>query len=183
MHENNRHFSSNHSMIRRVHIAALGVALALAPAATADLACDLSQYKPADGLSAKIEGNTLALTWRGERDTDLRLGLGIDNGHPVVAEMAVRPKGGAWSTLAGNLSPEFHVTSGASTTKLASCSKPWNAQELMIRTRWSQHLRGGSLRACWAPAGSIRKLTERPVLSSLRKASQIAKLPIRSMRQ
>ena len=60
----------------------------------------------------KIEGATLALTWRGERGTDLRLGLGIDNGHPIVAEMAVRPKGGAWSTLAGNLSPEFHVTSG-----------------------------------------------------------------------
>ncbi len=113
MHENKRHFSSNNSMIRCTHIiVALGAALALAPAAAADLACDLSQYKAADGLSAKIEGNTLALTWRGERDTDLRLGLGIDNGHPIVAEMAVRPKGGAWSTLASNLSPEFHVTSG-----------------------------------------------------------------------
>ena len=106
MQENNRHFSSNHSMIRCLHLTvALGVALALAPAAAADLACDLSQYKPADGLSAKIEGNVLALTWRGERDTELRLGLGIDNGHPIVAEMAVRPKGGAWSTLASNLSP------------------------------------------------------------------------------
>ena len=113
MHETNRHFSSNNSMIRCLHIAAfLGASLALAPAAAADLACDLSQFKPADGLSAKIEGNTLALTWRGERDADLRLGLGIDNGHPIVAEMAVRPNGGAWSKLASNLSPEFNVTSG-----------------------------------------------------------------------
>lgn len=111
--ENNEQPTPNFSMIRCVQIAAVALAaLTLAPTAAADLNCDLSQYKPAEGLTAKIDGDTVSLTWRGERDTDLRLGLGIAGGQPVVAEMAVRPKGGGWTKLAGDLSPEFHVTSG-----------------------------------------------------------------------
>ena len=113
MSENNEQPTPNFSMIRCVQIAAVALAaLTLAPTAAADLNCDLSQYKPAEGLTAKIDGDTVSLTWRGERDADLRLGLGIAGEQPVVAEMAVRPKGGDWIKLAGDLSPEFHVTSG-----------------------------------------------------------------------
>ena len=42
----------------------------------------------------------------------LRARYGIDNGQPVVRELAVRKSGGQWAPLGQNLVPEFYVKSG-----------------------------------------------------------------------
>ena len=74
--------------------------------------CDLSEYTPLDGLTAANQGEVLALTWSGERGTELRLALTVLDESPLVAEMAVRRAGGSWVNLARDVTPEFNVTSG-----------------------------------------------------------------------
>ena len=76
------------------------------------LNCDLSQYKAAAGLTAAIEQGALAVTWTGSTGSELRARYGIDNGQPVVRELAVRKSGGQWAPLGQNLTPEFYVKSG-----------------------------------------------------------------------
>ena len=76
------------------------------------LNCDLSQYKAAAGLTAAIEQGALAVTWTGSNGSELRARYGIDNGQPVVRELAVRKSGGQWAPLGQNLVPEFYVKSG-----------------------------------------------------------------------
>ena len=50
-----------------------------------------------------------AVTWT---VTGTRLRFVIDNGTPTIADLAARRKGGAWGTLATNVTPEFRVVSG-----------------------------------------------------------------------
>ena len=76
------------------------------------LNCDLSQYKAQTGLTAAIEQGALAVTWAGSSGSELRARYGIDNGQPVVRELAVRKSGGQWAPLGQNLVPEFYVKSG-----------------------------------------------------------------------
>ena len=52
------------------------------------------------------------MTWDGDNGTELGMRFGIEAGTPTVRELAVRKKGGQWSTLATNLTPEFRVVSG-----------------------------------------------------------------------
>ena len=72
----------------------------------------MSQYKAASGLTAAIEQGALAVTWNGSNGSELRARYGIDNGQPVVRELAVRKSGGQWAPLGQNLVPEFYVKSG-----------------------------------------------------------------------
>ena len=81
-------------------------------AATTPLNCNLSAYQSASGLNASVNGDSLVLTWDGERTQELRLRFVIDNGTPTIAELAARKKGSAWGTLATNATPEFRVVSG-----------------------------------------------------------------------
>jgi len=74
--------------------------------------CDLSAYKAQDGLKAEMRAGTLELTWRGERQNELRAAFAVRNGQPVVQELAVRKSGGKWMVLGQNLTPEFELTSG-----------------------------------------------------------------------
>lgn len=76
------------------------------------LNCDLSQYKAASGLTAAIAQGALAVTWNGSSGTEVRASYAIDNGQPVVRELAVRRSGGQWAPLGQNLAPEFYVKSG-----------------------------------------------------------------------
>jgi len=76
------------------------------------LNCDLSQYKAASGLTAAIEEDTLAVTWSGVNGTELRARYAINNGQPIVRELAVRKNGGQFAPLGQNLVPEFYVKSG-----------------------------------------------------------------------
>ncbi|HEY3120798.1 MAG TPA: hypothetical protein VGL15_09245 [Vicinamibacteria bacterium] len=78
-----------------------------APVMLLALTCDLRGYKPAAGVSAALEPDALVVSWRGVGGTPLRLRLGIDDGQPLVRELAA---GGR--VLGRNLRPEFAVTSG-----------------------------------------------------------------------
>ena len=69
-------------------------------AATSPLNCNLSAYQGTGGLNAAVTGDSLAVTWDGDRNQELRLRFVIDNGTPTIAELAARRKGGAWGTLA-----------------------------------------------------------------------------------
>ena len=76
------------------------------------LNCDMTQYKAASGLTAAIEQDALAVTWNGANGSELRARYAIDNGQPIVRELAVRKSGGQWAPLGQNLVPEFYVKTG-----------------------------------------------------------------------
>ena len=80
--------------------------------ASGSLPCDLSQYKGAPGLTAAVGENQLVVTWKGVRDAELRARFGIDNGQPLIRDLAVRKGGAAWVTLGENLKPEYRVVTG-----------------------------------------------------------------------
>jgi hypothetical protein len=85
----------------------------VASAASADpLNCSVTGYRPMQGLTAAVEDDALAVTWEGDHLAQLRLRFGIDRGTPTIRELAIRRKGGQWSTVATNVTPEFRVVSG-----------------------------------------------------------------------
>src|SRR5688572_29012308 len=90
--------------------AALG--WSVSDAAADPLNCSLSQYKAVTGLTAVADAATLTLTWDGDRNQELRLRLGITGGTPTIQDLSVRSRGGAWASLAANVTPEFRVVSG-----------------------------------------------------------------------
>jgi hypothetical protein len=77
-----------------------------------ELTCELTNYRPQDGLKAQVRGGSLEVTWQGERQDELRARFAIRGGQPLVQELAARKKGGSWVVLGQNLSPEFEITSG-----------------------------------------------------------------------
>jgi hypothetical protein len=76
------------------------------------VACDMSQYKPIAGLTATSDQNVLTVAWNGQNGSEMRTRYAIDNGQPIVRELAVRKAGGQWVTLGQNLTPEYHFVSG-----------------------------------------------------------------------
>src|SRR3954454_12398330 len=99
--------------------AALATAVALSstraivsatPVAAADaINCNLSQYKPASGLTAAAEQDALLVSWPGQNGAEVRARYAIDGGQPTVRELAIKKAGGPWTTLGRNLTPEYHV--------------------------------------------------------------------------
>jgi hypothetical protein len=76
------------------------------------LTCNMGDYKAQPGLTAAASNNTLLLTWDADKNGEARLRLGLDNGTPIIREIAARSKGGQWVTIATNVAPEFRVVSG-----------------------------------------------------------------------
>jgi len=76
------------------------------------LNCDLGGYRSLSGLTATVAENQLVVTWRGAREAELRARFGIDNGQPVVRDLAVRKAAAAWATIGENLKPEYRVVTG-----------------------------------------------------------------------
>jgi hypothetical protein len=74
--------------------------------------CDLSAYKPADGLRAEHRDGALHVSWLGERGDQLRAAFAIRDAQPVIVEVGIHARGGNRITLGRNLTPEFEVTSG-----------------------------------------------------------------------
>jgi hypothetical protein len=94
-------------------ISALILSLSVVSMASAQgLNCDLAQYKAATGLTATIEQDALVVTWAGQGGSEVRARYAVQNGQPVIRELAVRRQGGQWATLGQNLAPEYHVVSG-----------------------------------------------------------------------
>src|SRR4051812_13726902 len=81
-------------------------------AAADPLNCSLAQYKAVSGLTAVADAVTLTLTWDGDRNQELRLRFGISAGTPTIQDLSVRKRGGVWTSLAANVTPEFRVVSG-----------------------------------------------------------------------
>ena len=77
----------------------------------APLKCDLTEYKVRSGLTATVQGEVLIVAWTGEDNRELRTRFAIDNGQPMIRELAVHASGG-WTTLGEDLAPEYRVTSG-----------------------------------------------------------------------
>ena len=82
-------------------------------AAWADrVTCDMSAYKAQPGITAASTGDSLAVTWNGDGDQEVRLTLAVNSGTPTVKEIALRHGRGAWTTLASNVTPDFAVMTG-----------------------------------------------------------------------
>src|SRR3954447_23530328 len=76
------------------------------------LTCDLSAYQATAGLTAAVANNALTVTWAGDRNQELRIRFGVSAQTPTIEELAARKRGGAWSVLAANVTPDFRVVSG-----------------------------------------------------------------------
>jgi hypothetical protein len=96
----------------RILAVLIATSLGVASAQADPLSCNLSEYKAVAGLTAAVDSNVLALTWEGDKNDDVRLRLAIAGGTPTIQDVAIRRKGGSWTTLAANLTPEFRVVSG-----------------------------------------------------------------------
>src|SRR3954469_18959279 len=107
-------------MEKRLLVSAVALLVAVAAyvrdpgvrAAGSPLNCNLSGYQGAAGLNATAANDSLAVTWDGDRNQELRIRFVIDNGTPTIAELAARKKGGAWGILASNVTAEYRVASG-----------------------------------------------------------------------
>jgi hypothetical protein len=76
------------------------------------LDCDLSGYKPAAGLTAAKDDSLLAVSWRGERNAEVRARYTITAGTPMMRDLAVRQGNGSWIVIGEHLTPEYHVVTG-----------------------------------------------------------------------
>src|SRR5258708_39730135 len=92
--------------------ASIAWALATTRAATLALLCDLTQYKPALGLTAAVEQDLLVVSWNGQTGAELRARYAIDGGQPAIRDLSIRQAGGRWKMLGHDLVPEYRVTTG-----------------------------------------------------------------------
>ena len=76
------------------------------------LECDLTDYEPTDGLRAEMLDGDLFLEWSGADANQLRATFGVDEGQPVVRQLAALSRAGHWAPLAGDARPEFYVAEG-----------------------------------------------------------------------
>ncbi len=74
--------------------------------------CNLSEYRSQQGITASLQGDSLAVLWAGDHGANLRMLLAIKSGTPTIEELAVRSGAANWVVLARNLSPEISTTSG-----------------------------------------------------------------------
>src|SRR5260370_37627259 len=96
----------------RIHRVLLLAVLRLSLAQSQNLDCDLHEYKPTEGLTAKPSADGLHVNWRGERGQQLRAVFAIRDGQPLVHELSIRNASGQWAILARDMTPEFDVTTG-----------------------------------------------------------------------
>ena len=110
------------------------------PIAAEPLRCDLTHYKPSAGLTATLTENLLVVTWRGDRDAELRARYAIADGQPRIRDLAVG-KQGSFLLLAENLTPEYRVVTGIRrmTTQQAAPLKEAGVEltdEVIAKNRW-----------------------------------------------
>src|SRR5437879_10252783 len=67
--------------------------------------CTLPAGVSTSGLAAGIDGDTLTVTWTGERNAVLRARFAIDRSTPVIRDLAAKAGPGAWTTLGRDLIP------------------------------------------------------------------------------
>src|SRR3954471_6463092 len=99
-----------------VRVIAATLCIGLLPVSAPTQTVDMTGYRPQPGLMAVSEGGSLAVTWDGEAGQELQARLSVVDGTPTVRELAVRKRGGGWTTLGKDLVPEFGVTTGVRRT-------------------------------------------------------------------
>jgi hypothetical protein len=76
------------------------------------LTCTLTGYRGMDGLAAVVANDTLTATWDGDQGQEVRIRIIVASGVPTIHELAVRPRGNGWRTIASGLTPDFRVVTG-----------------------------------------------------------------------
>lgn len=99
-------------MARLSWLLAAPFAILATPALADPLSCNLSNYAAGAGLTAQMDGDVLVTTWNGDAGEEVRLRLGVQGGAPVIDDLSLRAAGGAWSSIASKVSPDFAVVSG-----------------------------------------------------------------------
>jgi len=123
-------------------LAVSAVPLFWASASAADpLSCNLSAYKAGPGLAAQADGDALVLTWDGDAGQEARLRLTLNNRTPTVADVSLRPAGGAWTSVISNAAPDFAVVSGLRRMSLQQLEPLYDlkvaiTQEVLDKYRW-----------------------------------------------
>lgn len=98
-------------MKRTLTIAACALA-AGAWCAAAPLHCDMGEFQPVRGMRMQPIAEGLRVEWPGAQTQELRAVFGIEQGGPVVRQLAARRRGGPWVVLGENLSPDLFITTG-----------------------------------------------------------------------
>ncbi|MPZ17326.1 MAG: hypothetical protein GEV06_05360 [Luteitalea sp.] len=96
----------------RTQLVTVALAVAASTASAEPSMCGLTEYTAAPGLTASATADALVVTWDGDNGAELRLRFAIERGTPTIRELAIRPEGGQWRTLARDVTPEFRVVSG-----------------------------------------------------------------------
>src|SRR5262249_3095718 len=132
--------SATAALVWSVSSASVTGAATPAPAFDA-VACDMSHYKAANGLTASMDQNVLTVAWNGQSGSEMRTRYAIEHGTPTGRELAVRKSGGQWVTLGQNLQPDYHFISGIRrmSTQQADPLKAAGVEltpEVIAKNRW-----------------------------------------------
>jgi hypothetical protein len=90
----------------------VSVAFISSPAGADTLSCNLDGYRSVSGLTAAVANDVLTATWDGDQGQEVRMRLAVVAGVPTIQEIAVRPRGGQFKTVAAGLTPDFRVVTG-----------------------------------------------------------------------
>ncbi|MDP9051439.1 MAG: hypothetical protein M3O31_12085, partial [Acidobacteriota bacterium] len=90
----------------------MGLGMASGVGTAQGVKCSMQDYKAIDGLRATASGEGVTLIWQGEQQQELRGQFALQQGAPMVVELAARKAGGAWVELGKELRPDFQVTTG-----------------------------------------------------------------------
>ena len=94
-------------------LALFGILALTSSAAWADpLTCTVAGYRAADGLTAAVANDALTATWDGDQGQEVRMRIAVVSGVPTIQELAVRPRGNGWRTIAAGVTPDFRVVTG-----------------------------------------------------------------------
>jgi hypothetical protein len=83
-----------------------------APMRADAVACDFKAYRPIDGLTAAMDAGALSIGWAGDGGQDVRLQMAVEQGVPMIRELAVRRARAGWQVVAAGARPDFRVVSG-----------------------------------------------------------------------
>ncbi|MCA0200229.1 MAG: hypothetical protein LCH56_05245 [Proteobacteria bacterium] len=119
----------------------LGLGVLARPAAAQSVICDMSGYKPVDGLAATADANGLLVTWAADAGQTARLQIAVQNGAPLIQDLSLRAGDGAWTQVVSGATPDFAVVSGLrrmsmqQTAPLKDLKIPLT-KEVIDRYRW-----------------------------------------------
>jgi len=75
--------------------------------------CDVKAYHAQDGLTATLNDNDLIVTWAsGAPGSQMRAVFVLQNGAPLIHELASNRGDGAWIPILRDVAPDFRVVSG-----------------------------------------------------------------------